>query len=148
MGRLIRFGLRQSARLRSLSYRQAAGLGVIAALFIGVAVASVAGTVELATSLLAVLLTAALVGIVHLSRRIGGLHRANQAAIGDLRVVMDQLQRRLVAAVEKERLAAGDRHLEVVDALARVHPAPGPGEDGATPPRGAAGSRCGCGGTR
>lgn len=141
MRRLIRFVRRHRIR----SSREAAGLCVIGALCVAVVAASVAGLVALATSLLAVLLTAALAGVVHLSRRIGGLHRANQAAIGDVRVVVDQLQRRVVAAVEKERLAAGDRHLEVVDALAQVRPR---GADDATPPRGTAGSRCGCGGTR
>lgn len=119
MSRLTRFGLRQSARLHSLSHRQAAGLVVMTALCLGVAVASVTGLTAIAISLLAVLLAAALAGIVLLSRRIGALHRANQVAIGDLRVVMDQMQRRVVAAVEKERLAAGDRHIEIADALAR-----------------------------
>jgi hypothetical protein len=34
--------------------------------------------------------------------------------------VVDQLQRRVVGAVEKERLAAGDRHREVLDTIARA----------------------------
>ena len=127
MGRLIRFGRRQSTRLHSLSRRQATGLGVMAVLCAGVAITAVAGLAAVATSLLAVLLAAALAGVVHLSRRVGGLHRANQAALGDLRVVVEQVQRRLMAAVEKERLAAGDRHTEVVDALARAERLAGQG---------------------
>lgn len=118
--RLARFGRRQSARLHSLSSRQAVGLLLMGAICLGVAMASATGHAALATSLLAVLLAGALGGVVHLSRRIGGLHRANQASVRDLRVVVDQLQRRLVAAVEKERLAAGDRHQELSDALART----------------------------
>lgn len=119
MSRLARFGRRQSARLRSLSNRQAVGLLLMAALCLGVAVASAAGQSAVATSLLAALLAGALVGVVHLSRRIGGVQRANQDAVRDLRVVVEQLQRRVVAAVERERLAAGDRHQEIADALAR-----------------------------
>jgi predicted O-methyltransferase YrrM len=92
-------------------------------------VASATGHPAIATSLLAVLLAGALVGVVHLSRRIGGLHRANQASVRDLRLVVDQLQRRLVAAVEKERLAAGDRHQELSDGLARTERLAGRGGD-------------------
>jgi predicted O-methyltransferase YrrM len=73
----------------------------------------------IATSLLAVLLAGALAGVVYLSRRISGLHRANQASVRDLRIVVEQLQRRVVAAIEKERLAAGDRHQELTDAVGR-----------------------------
>ena len=70
--------------------------------------------------MLALLLAATLAGVVHLSRRIGGLHRAEQASIRDLRIVVDQLQRRVVGAVEKERLAAGDRHQELIETIART----------------------------
>ena len=127
--RLARFGRKQTARLHSLSSRQALGLLLMAAVCLGVAVASVMGRAAVATSLLAVLLAGALAGVVHLSRRIGGLHRANQASVRDLRVVVEQLQRRVVAAVEKERLAAGDRHQELSDALARAERMAGRGAD-------------------
>jgi predicted O-methyltransferase YrrM len=120
MSSLATFGRRQSARLHSLSSRQAAALGVMAVICAGVAVASAAGQTAIAMSLLAALLAAALAGVVYLSRRIGGVHRANQASVRDLRVVVEQLQRRVVAAIEKERLAAGDRHQELTDAFART----------------------------
>ena len=127
--RLARFGRRQTARLHSLSSRQAVGLLLMAAVCLGVAMASATGHAALATSLLAVLLAGALGGVVHLSRRIGAMHRANQASVRDLRIVVDQLQRRVVAAVEKERLAAGDRHQELSDALARTERLAGRGGD-------------------
>ena len=129
MSSLVRFGRRQSARLHSLSSRQAVGLLLMSAICLGVAMASATGHAAVATSLLAVLLAGALVGVVHLSRRIGGLHRANQASVRDLRVVVEQLQRRVVAAVEKERLAAGDRHQELGEALARTERLAGRGGD-------------------
>jgi hypothetical protein len=129
MSSLVRFGRRQSARLHSLSYRQAVGLLLMAAVCLGVAVASAAGRAAIATSLLAALLAGALAGVVHLSRRIGGLHRANQASVRDLRIVVEQLQRRVVAAVEKERLAAGDRHQELTEMLARTERLTGRGAD-------------------
>jgi predicted O-methyltransferase YrrM len=119
MSSLATFGRRQSARLQSLSSRQAAALAVLAVICVGVAVASATGLAAVATSLLAVLLAAALAGVLYLSRRIGGVHRANQASVRDLRIVVEQLQRRVVAAIEKERLAAGDRHQELSDAFAR-----------------------------
>jgi len=119
MSSLATFGRRQSARLQSLSSRQAVALAALAVLCLGVAVASATGLAAVATSLLAVLLAAALAGVLYLSRRIGGVHRANQASVRDLRIVVEQLQRRVVAAIEKERLAAGDRHQELSDAFAR-----------------------------
>jgi predicted O-methyltransferase YrrM len=120
MTSLAKFGRRQSARLQSLSSRQAVSLGVLAVIGVGVAVASAAGHAGVATSLLAVLLAAAVAGVLYLSRRIGGLHRANQASLRDLRIVVEQLQRRVVSAIEKERLTAGDRHQELSDAVART----------------------------
>ncbi len=120
MSSLARFGRRQAKRLHSLTSRQAAGLVLIGAACAGVAVASALGRPGVAATLLALLLAATLAGILHLSRRLGGLHRAQQNSLQDLRVVVDQLQRRLVAAVEKERLAAGDRHQELTDAIARA----------------------------
>jgi predicted O-methyltransferase YrrM len=120
MTSLAKFGRRQSARLQSLSSRQAVSLGALAVIGVGVAVASAAGHAGVATSLLAVLLAAAVAGVLYLSRRIGGLHRANQASVRDLRIVVEQLQRRVVSAIEKERLTAGDRHQELSDAVART----------------------------
>ena len=120
MSSLARFGRRQAKRLHSLTSRQAAGLAAAGALCAGVAAAAALGRLGVALTLLALLLAAVLAGMLHLSRRLGGLHRSQQTALTDLRVVVDQLQRRVVAAVEKERLAAGDRHQELTDAIARA----------------------------
>jgi Mrp family chromosome partitioning ATPase len=117
---LVGFGRRQSARLHSLSSRQVVTLGLTLVVCAGVAVASAAGQVALAISLLALLVVAALGGVVFLIRRVRLLHHASQASVRDLRIVVEQLQRRVVAAVEKERLAAGDRHQELSDAIARA----------------------------
>ncbi|MCA2215139.1 class I SAM-dependent methyltransferase [Jidongwangia harbinensis] len=129
MSSLVQFGRRQAVRLHSLTSRQAIGLGVMAVLCLGVTVASATGHAAVATSALALLLAATLAGVVHLSRRVRALHRADQAAVRDLRIVVEQLQRRLVAAVEKERLAAGDRHQEVLDAVARAERLTPPGAE-------------------
>ena len=122
MSSLARFGRRQATRLHSLrsrlSARQKLGIVVVGVICVLVATASVAGQVAIATSLLAVLLAVNLAAVVHLSRRVGGLHRAGQASVRDLRVVVEQLQRRVLAAVEKERLTSGDRHQELTDTIA------------------------------
>ncbi len=114
---LVKFGRRQSARLQSLSSRQVVALALTAVVSAGVAVSAAAGQVALAVSLLAVLLVATLAAVVFLVRRVRLLHSAEQASVRDLRLVVEQLQRRVVAAVEKERLAAGDRHQELRDAI-------------------------------
>ena len=89
------------------------------------AAAAATGRANLVLCLLAV----ALAGIVHLSRRIGAVHRSTQAALRELRSVVDQLQRRLLASVEKERLAAGDRHVELVELLNRTERLTGRGAE-------------------
>jgi predicted O-methyltransferase YrrM len=119
MSSLTRFGRRQSARLRNLSRRQATGLLVMTALCGGVALTSGTGHPGAAASLLAVLLAGVLTGLVLLARRIGAASRADRAAQRDLRIVVEQLQRRLVAVVEKERLIAGERHRELTETLAK-----------------------------
>jgi predicted O-methyltransferase YrrM len=114
---------------RRLSSRQLGGLAVVAVVCAGVAVASVAGQAAVATCLLALLLAAVLAGVVHLSRRIGGAHNSTQASVRDLRGVVDQLQRRVIASVEKERLAAGDRHQELTESLGRTERLTGRGAE-------------------
>src|SRR4029453_1753574 len=118
MSSLVRYGRRQVKRLAGLSSRQALGLVLMAVACAGVAATALTGRWAAAVTLLAVLLATTLAGVLHLARRIGGLHRTQQASIRDLRIVVDQLQRRVVGAVEKERLAAGDRHQELLDAVA------------------------------
>jgi predicted O-methyltransferase YrrM len=119
----------QLRRLAGLGRRQAAGLLALGGLCLAVVVAAAAGQPAVAMSLLAVLLAAVLAGVVQLARRVGGLHRGHQASLQDLRVVVEQLQRRVVAAVEKERLTAGDRHLELTEALARAERLAGRGPE-------------------
>jgi len=102
---------------------------VVGALSAGVSVASVVGEAAVATCLLALLLAAVLAGVVHLSRRIGGVNRATQGALRDLKGTVDQLQRRVLASVEKERLAAGDRHQELTESLARTERLTGRGAE-------------------
>lgn len=122
--------LRRLARfVLGLSSRQAAGLLIMATVCTGVAVAAVVGQAAVATCLLALLLGGALAGVVHLSRRVGGVHRATQESVRDLRLLVEQLQRRVIASVEKERLAAGDRHLELTEALARAERLTGRGAE-------------------
>jgi len=120
MSSLVRYGRRQVKRLAGLSSRQALGLVLMAVVCAGVAATALTGRWAAAVTLLAVLLAATLAGVLHLARRIGGLHRTQQASIRDLRIVVDQLQRRVVGAVEKERLAAGDRHQELLDVIVRT----------------------------
>ncbi|MCU7723680.1 class I SAM-dependent methyltransferase [Actinoplanes sp. KI2] len=115
--------------VRGLSHRQIAGLLATATIGLGVAVASAAGRAALATSLLALLLVAVPAGVIHLSRRLGGVGRANREAVRDLRVLVEQVQRRVIAAVEKERLAAGDRHQELTEALSRAERLTGRGAE-------------------
>jgi len=120
MSSLVRYGRRQVKRLAGLSSRQALGLVLMAVVCAGVAATALTGRWAAAVTLLAVLLAATLAGVLHLARRIGGLHRTQQASIRDLRIVVDHLQRRVVGAVEKERLAAGDRHQELLDVIVRT----------------------------
>ncbi|WP_240669695.1 class I SAM-dependent methyltransferase [Actinoplanes solisilvae] len=114
--RLIRF----ARRLRRLSRRQVAGVVMAVLVAAGVAVSSIVG---------ALLLIAVSAGVIHLSRRIGGVQRSTQEAVRDLRGTIDQLQRRVIAAVEKERLAAGDRHQELVETVTRAERLTGRGAE-------------------
>jgi predicted O-methyltransferase YrrM len=129
MNRLLRFARRGAKRAAGLSARHLAGLLVIVVVAAGVGVASMIGQAAVATCLLALLLAAVLTGVIHLSRRIGGAHRATQESVADLRALVEQVQRRVVATVEKERLTAGDRHLELTEALARTERLTGRGAE-------------------
>jgi hypothetical protein len=113
MTSLAEFGRRQSAKLQSLTRPQAVVLLVGAVLCLGVWIAAASGHPALAVSLLAAVLGVLLVGVLHLSRWIGGVHRANQVTARELRTAVDQLQRRLVAAAEAQRIVSGERHAEL-----------------------------------
>ena len=115
--------------LLGLSRRQVAVLLVMAAVCAGFAAASLAGQAAVATCLLALLLLVLPAGVLFLVRRIGAVNRNTQEAVRDLRVLVEQLQRRVIASVEKERLAAGDRHRELTEALARTERLTGRGAE-------------------
>ncbi|MBL7261999.1 class I SAM-dependent methyltransferase [Paractinoplanes lichenicola] len=114
MTRLRRLARAVVRRTRGLSRWQLAGLIVIVPLALGLG--QVAAVVALAA-------------VLYLSHRIGGANRANQEAVRELRATVEQLQRRVIAAVEKERLAAGDRHQEVTEAMARTERLTGRGAE-------------------
>jgi predicted O-methyltransferase YrrM len=115
--------------LLALSRRQVAGLLVMMVVCIGFATASLAGQAAVATCLLTLLLLAVPAGVLFLARRLGAVNRNTQDAVRDLRVLVEQLQRRVIAAVEKERLAAGDRHRELTEALTRTERLTGRGAE-------------------
>ena len=119
MSSLTRFGARLAVRAKTLTRPQALALMVVLALCAGVWTAAASGHQGIAVSLLAVLLGAVLLGVLHLSRWMGGIYRANQTANRDIRTIVEQTQRRVVATVEKERLSAGDRHQELTKTVNR-----------------------------
>ncbi|GAA2472674.1 O-methyltransferase [Winogradskya humida] len=119
MSSLTRFGGRLTVRLQSLTRPQVVVLMLVVVLVAGIWTAAGTGHQGLAVSLVAALLLGVLLGILHLSRWMGGMHRANQAANRDLRTVVEQMQRRVVATVEKERLSAGDRHQDLTRTITR-----------------------------
>jgi hypothetical protein len=120
MSRLHHLARRAARRLLGVTSRTATGL--LALVVAGAAVATVAltGRVPLAIALLTLLVTVGLAGLWQISRRAAGLFRVQHEAIHDLRLLTEQVQRRVIAAVEKERLEAGDRHLEMTAAVARA----------------------------
>ena len=99
---------------------QTIGVAVAALAGAGAVVAALTGRTPIATALLAALLTAVLAVAVRLHRRTTAQHDAQRASLGELRDILDQVQRRVVAAVEKERLEAGDRHLELTGTIAHL----------------------------
>ena len=129
---LVRFAVRGVRRLLGrfgLSWRQLGGLLICAVICAGVAVASVARQAAVATCLLALLPAGALAGVVYLSRRLRGVDRATQESVRDLRIIVEQVQRRVLASVERERLAAGDRHQELTEVLSRTERLTGRGAE-------------------
>jgi predicted O-methyltransferase YrrM len=125
----MRRALRYAKRLSGLSMRQLAGLVACGVICAGVAVAAMSRQAAVATCLLALLPAGALAGVIYLARRIGGVQRATQHSVRDLRLVVEQVQRRVLASVERERLAAGDRHLELTEVLARTERLTGRGAE-------------------
>ncbi|KUL28693.1 O-methyltransferase [Actinoplanes awajinensis] len=110
---------RLAGRVRELGPRTLAAVALTALLVAAVTAAAALGATGLAVCLVAALLALVMAGVLHLNRRLVTL-RADRREIRDLRVVLDQTQRRVVSAVERQRLATEDRHRELFDAVTRV----------------------------
>ncbi|MCO8271940.1 class I SAM-dependent methyltransferase [Actinoplanes sp. TRM 88003] len=104
-------------RLRSLTRRQVVSASGAGVLCVAVAAAALTGNVGLALTLLAVFFTILFAGLLLLARRLSGLQRIQRRQQTDARTVLDQTQRRLLAALEELVLHAGDRHGEVADRM-------------------------------
>jgi predicted O-methyltransferase YrrM len=107
-------------RLPRLTGSQAVVMSAAGILCAGAAATALTGRTGIATALLALLGGIILAGLLMLFRRLARVQKAGMAAQRDLRTTVEEMQRRLVAAVERERLTAGDRHLELAEAIARV----------------------------
>ncbi|TWG25407.1 O-methyltransferase [Actinoplanes teichomyceticus] len=116
---MVRRLRRLAGRARGLGPRTLAAAALTSLLVAAIAAAAAFDATGLAVCLLAVLLAVVLAGVLQVNRRLVAL-RADRREIRDLRVVLDQTQRRVVSAVERQRLATEDRHRELVDAVARV----------------------------
>jgi predicted O-methyltransferase YrrM len=121
--------VKRLARRPGLSVRQLGGLLICAVICAGVAAAALARQEAVATCLLALLPAGTLAGVVYLTRRLARVDRGTQESVRDLRVVVEQVQRRVLASVERERLAAGDRHQELTEVLARAERLTGRGAE-------------------
>jgi predicted O-methyltransferase YrrM len=104
-------------RLRKLNRRQAAVLAAAAVLCAADAAGALTGHLGFALTVLGVFLAGLLGGLLLLARRLAGLLAANRAAQRDVRLVLDQTQRRLLGAVEEMLLTAGDRHRELTETI-------------------------------
>ena len=91
---------------------------VAVAVGLAAAITALTGHPSLAIALLAVLTTAALALGLRFARRLTRLHTVADESVHDLRQITEQVQRRTIAAMEKLRLEAGDRHLELIGAIA------------------------------
>jgi hypothetical protein len=107
---MVRFARRLLRR--RVVYAAAVALGA------GVVAASLLGWTAAARSLLAALAVLVLLAV---GWWVAGAQQANRALARDLRAVADLLQRRVVAAVEKDRLDRADAHRELLDLLAAQH---------------------------
>ena len=111
---------RINRRLPRLSGPQTAVMSVAGVLCAAAAATALTGLTGVAVALLAVLGCIILATMMLLFRRLARAQRASVIAQRDLRTTVEEMQRRLVAAVERERLTAGDRHLELTEAIDRL----------------------------
>ncbi|GAA0475363.1 hypothetical protein Aca07nite_14280 [Actinoplanes capillaceus] len=108
---------RRLPRLTSPQIAVPVSAGVLCA---GAVATAVTGYDQIAVALLALLGGVIVAGLLLVYRRLAKVQKAGVAAQRDLRTTVEEMQRRLIAAVERERLTAGDRHLELAEAVARV----------------------------
>lgn len=114
---------------RNLTRRQAIILGGVTVLGAVIAASALTGHFGVALTALTLLVALLLGGLLLLARRLSALQRANHRAQADMRVVLDQTQRRLLGAVEEMLLNAGDRHRELTETLAAQQKAAAHGTD-------------------
>jgi len=93
-------------------------LAAAAVLCAAVAGSALSGHLAVALTVLGVFLTAVLAVLVLLVRRVARLLTADRASRRDTRQLMEQTQRRMLGAVEELLLQAGDRHRELLEAVA------------------------------
>jgi predicted O-methyltransferase YrrM len=108
-----------AGRVRELGPLTIGAVAATAVLVAATTLAAALGSTRIAVCLLALLLALAVAGVLRVNLRLLGM-RADRREIRDLRTVLDQTQRRVVSAVERQRLDTEDRHRELSDALARV----------------------------
>jgi predicted O-methyltransferase YrrM len=106
---------------QSLTPRQLATLVVVLPIGGAAAVLALLGNMRVATALLAALVTIATLATLQLRRRVAAAQVANKVLLKDVRTVVEQTQRRLVAAVEHERVAGADRQKVLLNTLQRGH---------------------------
>ncbi|WP_328461548.1 class I SAM-dependent methyltransferase [Actinoplanes sp. NBC_00393] len=120
MSHLSRVGRRLRRKTPRLTKPRVAALALVGLLCAGSVVTALTGFPQVAIALLALLTGVTLAVLLAVFRRLARMQRAGLAAQRDLRTTVEQMQRRLVAAVERERLTAGDRYLELTEAMTRL----------------------------
>jgi hypothetical protein len=96
----------RALRRYGLTVRLVAVLGIVVVAGAAAVSSALLGRSATATALIAVLVTVAVAGLVETRRRSAVTDRGMR----DLRVMVEQTQRRLMVAAEHERVAAADRH--------------------------------------
>jgi predicted O-methyltransferase YrrM len=104
-----------------LTVRQAVTIALVSPLGVAVVVAALTGNERVADALIGVLVTVTILGLLQVRRRVGEAQQGNKTLLKEVRAVVEQTQRRLVDAVEQERLAGVDRQRILLAELARAH---------------------------
>ncbi|HEY8473039.1 MAG TPA: class I SAM-dependent methyltransferase [Natronosporangium sp.] len=113
--------------IRNLTSRQLLALGAAGVLVVAILVAAAVGLETLTTALVGLLVGLVLATTVQLRRRLSEVEARSRAALAAIQEVqaeqaaltnrLEFAQRQLVAAVAQERLAAGDRHQQLLSAV-------------------------------